>query len=833
MIAANNTVAIRSARALVECILLAIWFMGGEVSYSKDISMKIQLPINSIDSSPRAAILAWLLLALLALILCGRVLFSVDQIFGAPGTDMVQQFIAWRYFGFHELSAGQFPMWNPYIFAGAPYFGGFQAALAYPLNWPIFLLFETRTAINLSVVLHCTLMGTFTYHWLRNAKFSDEAAIMGAGFALLGGTYVTHIYAGHLPNLCAMVWFPLMLRAVDGASFQMALSRPSMRQYIPSILIGAAAVAMQILAGHPQYVFVSVIAVGIYAFFSAWGRSSLVRTVFLLIAMVGLGGAMAGVQLLSGIVASSESIRSRGVAESFAAMFSLPLENFWTLAIPNVLGSLTFRSYFGRWYFWEMCLYIGWGALLLALLGASGGRHAQYAEVTRYQRRALAVMSFSVLLISIGDSTPLHHFLYTMVPGFDRIRGVSKFAFVITLALAYWAAQGYDRLGRSTARPLAWCAAALSAFLFAIAFALQGVTGDKLLAWLVASKESYFLEDAKRHLTSEGFLLLQKELSLQSAVTFLWAGGELLIWAGLLVLVWCRPVLKPLIACIAVLQLLMWANGMVVSTSVEEQIAHWGGPASGASNEYRVANQSNKNSGMYTGAMDVSGNDPGVTVRYAELMAAIEGGNPDEASQYIDVTQPHPLHTLLRLQYVKPLAVNGGGQWLQVQDPPMPRFSLVDGFSVRRGRDAVLQRMLEPSFDPRKEVVLEQAVMPVPQSGAKGQVNVLACTSDACSIEVWLDKPALLLITDAWTPSWRIKSDKTVEIAQARYELHPGDYAFRVVALAAGEHRLTMYYSRKTLYAGAAISATALAVFLGLIVWCVWPLKERPKARTS
>ncbi|MCZ6673052.1 MAG: hypothetical protein O7C75_08940, partial [Verrucomicrobia bacterium] len=64
------------------------------------------------------------------------VLFSPSAvILSQQGTDLSSQFVYWRDFGFSQLSQGNLALWNPHIFSGMPYFGGFQSALLYPPNW--------------------------------------------------------------------------------------------------------------------------------------------------------------------------------------------------------------------------------------------------------------------------------------------------------------------------------------------------------------------------------------------------------------------------------------------------------------------------------------------------------------------------------------------------------------------------------------------------------------------------------------------------------------------------------------------------------------------------
>ena len=69
------------------------------------------------------------------------VLFSDgSKILSSPHTDIASQFIYWRDFGFTELRKGKLALWNPHLFSGAPFFGGFQSALLYPLNLPYLFL---------------------------------------------------------------------------------------------------------------------------------------------------------------------------------------------------------------------------------------------------------------------------------------------------------------------------------------------------------------------------------------------------------------------------------------------------------------------------------------------------------------------------------------------------------------------------------------------------------------------------------------------------------------------------------------------------------------------
>ena len=83
-----------------------------------------------------------------------------SRVLSHPRTDLRTQFVYWRDFGFGELRQGNLALWNPHIFSGAPFFGGFQSALLYPLNG-VYLLLPLPQAINVGIALHVFLAGLF------------------------------------------------------------------------------------------------------------------------------------------------------------------------------------------------------------------------------------------------------------------------------------------------------------------------------------------------------------------------------------------------------------------------------------------------------------------------------------------------------------------------------------------------------------------------------------------------------------------------------------------------------------------------------------------------
>jgi len=75
------------------------------------------------------------------------------------------------------------------------------------------MVFNLPFAINLNIALHVFLMGWFTYLWIAQRGSHRLSALMAAFMAMFGGAYFLHIVPGHLPNLCSMVWIPIVFMA--------------------------------------------------------------------------------------------------------------------------------------------------------------------------------------------------------------------------------------------------------------------------------------------------------------------------------------------------------------------------------------------------------------------------------------------------------------------------------------------------------------------------------------------------------------------------------------------------------------------------------------------
>lgn len=712
------------------------------------------------------------------------------RVLGADNTDLALHFLHWRQFGFGELGSGNLALWNPHIYAGVPFFGGMQSALLYPPNW-LFLVLPVGLAANWTIALNVWLLGAFMLLWALRRGLQPFAAFVAAALAMFCAPHFLRVYAGHIASMAAMAWMPLVFLAIDA---WIDSRRPRW------LLVGMAAVAMQIFAGHPQTVYLTALTAGVYSLLrkDVWG-----------VAAIYAGGAALGaVQLLTGFQATAETIRDRPMSFELAKYFSFPTENFVTFLAPGFFGDVATHPYWGRWYLWEASAFIGVAGLALAIYGM--------ARSQLQNKIPLAVTAGVAALLALGDNTPLFGVLFDWLPWFDRFRGAGKFIFASALILILFAGGGFDRIVRERGAPraAAWAAGAGAVALGAAALLLQGVDWRSVGGVVLRTGQTYL--DHARY-GDAGFLFASRSFAvLGVAVAALTLGivAALLLWTRK------EPRAVLLLGVLAVAEIFVFARlnrptfdaARIVIPELAEFLARNPG-------DYRILNLARPNSAISMKAFDAWGYDPGLTRRYAEFINWSVGEDPAKTIPYVTFKQFHPLLAMVRVKYV--VAIDDGVMTIHPGGtPPLGRVQLVDSYSIHKKREDVLQAMGAPTFDPRREVILEREPTPAPVAGeAPGRARILREGSDFMDIEAELERPSVLLVTDAWTPSWRAVALDAGD--QRHYEVMPANYVLRAVPLDRGKHRLRLEYAPGAFRWGAAISIGALAAWLAG-VWLAW-----------
>lgn len=328
------------------------------------------------------------------------------------------------------LRAGQWPLWNDTLFMGAPLLANSQAGVFYPPNLMMTWL-DTARAVNWTIVLHVFIAAGGAYVFARTRlRQSMGAAWLAAMVFGLGGYLGTQVE--HVNQLQGLAWLGWLFWAYDrtvGDARPMAGGRWAL---LPAII------ALQLLAGHTQSVFISLVGLGGYALWRlldarrASKRSYVLPLIHYLLPLVSaafVAVALAAVQLLPTLELTQHSARSGGLPVNAAVSFSLDPRLLGRALLPDYAGALPAGS--------EFAAFLPVGALLLMVLGVGQFRRGSPAL------RAITIVAGLGLLLAAGGYNPIYYALLK-VPGFDLFRAPARWLALFAFGAALLAGAGFD-----------------------------------------------------------------------------------------------------------------------------------------------------------------------------------------------------------------------------------------------------------------------------------------------------------------------------------------------------------------------------------------------------
>lgn len=345
--------------------------------------------------------------------------------------DAFVYFYPLRHYAAEQLKQGHFPLWNPYLFLGSPFFANIQTAVLYPANL-VYLWLDTPHAYSASVVGHVLLAGVSMYLFSRRTLGLSRLPSLLAAITFMFSGFMSG-QVGHVNQLNVAAWLPLLLVAFDEA-----VRRRSLGLGIGAGLVGA----LQFLAGHTQEWYFSTATLGLFALWrivvpagtaspADKGRPTLQRLRPLAyLALVGLVEAgLTAVQVIPTLELSRESIRGGGMAYREAVSFSLPPTTALYTLLPTYPAKL-FSEYVG---------YVGVAPIVLAFLAVA-------AWAARPATSFMIFMAAFGLFMAFGGYNPLYPLVYEWVPGTDLFRVPARWLLVYTFGVA-----GLAGLGAQTA----------------------------------------------------------------------------------------------------------------------------------------------------------------------------------------------------------------------------------------------------------------------------------------------------------------------------------------------------------------------------------------------
>lgn len=791
--------------------------------------------------------------------------FGVETPQNSLLSDLILQNYAWKQFIRESLAQGELPLWNPLLFAGQPFLANGQHSAYYPFSL-LFLLLPLSTAYGWFTVSQLWLAGVSAYLFGRLLGLRPSSAALtgliyqGAGFLLVSAAVFPMILAG-------AVWLPLLLGCSERVIGRVASPQGAGRT-LPWAVLGAAGLGLNVLAGHPEITYYTLLIMAAYAAWrltAVWRRERFawqrpLRAGGWLIAMVAVGLLLGAVQLLPAFTLAGTNFRQGAATLAEVRSWAFPPRQVLTLALPNFYGNPSHHSYIDaftlervpftvNWYgepnphganssswgiknYVEGGVYLGILPLALAGLGvwSLGRRSAADGGARRSSGSFLTALSICSLAFIFG--TPLYAVLYYGLPFINQLHSPFRWVFGLSVGVAALAGFGADYLAdRARSAGAARLAEAALWLLGA------GALGGALLGRLAYGRleplfTRIFLDLAQ---APDAFPSTRAFFSyvLPQALVL----GVVAILAALTLRLARRNCRWPL-AAFALIAIDLWLPNHSFHTAVDPALLTFRPQAVAWLQEqpglWRITTFApkdkafNANAGWLFGLQDVRGYDSIIDRRYVAYMEAIEPQTelPFNRIQPVKDWQAlnSPLLDLLNVRYIlttesldlPKLNQVWAGEGVRIYEnlAVMPRaYTLPQTAAFPSTADFGLAEAARQR-DLRTVLLLEGA--PLPATPPQPATPVAATVARYGNLEVWVDaavaEPGWLVLADSYAVGWRafVRPRGAPDTAEQEAPVYAANGNFRAVPLSTpGDYTVRFRYSPRSFIGG------ALATFMG------------------
>ncbi len=797
-------------------------------------------------------------------------------------SDLVLENYAWKRFLVAAFQRGELPLWNPYLFAGAPFLANGQHSALYPFT-ALFLLLPIPQAYGLFNALQLFLAGLGMYLLARAWGLGRAAATFaGVAYELSAFMVVSLVF----PMIVAgAAWFPYLLAALHAAiERRPLLGRPAA---LPWALLAALALALNILAGHIEITYYTGLigaGYGLWGALQAVGRAPRVpwreRAARALAPLgwtglaLGLGFALGAAQWVPFYEVARENFREGTATLRQVLGWAYPWRHLLVFLIPDFYGNPSHHGvrdvFTGEWMpftvnaygqpnpngaftsHWGIKNYVEGGAYLGLLPWAFA---ALALARWRSLRRSGVPLGFLALLAALSFSfafgLPLYALLYYGLPGFNQLHTPFRWIWPFTLAMAGLAGAGFDQAVRAEGGARRWAGMGL------LGMGLGTLAALGLARW-AAPEAALALADRALHALAkapEAFPNARMFFSYQfwNLLRF----GLIAAGSGLALLALRRPWGPALAIGMLALDLLQAGAGFHPAADPrrltdEPPVVRFLKADRGlwrlTTFDPHGRKTFNANGPWLYDLQDIRGYDSIILKRYVAYLSAIQPQHELPFNRIAPITDPgaldSPLLDALNVKYV-----------VTEETIASPRYTLIYEGEVRvyRNEGAMPRAWTLPltatvfhrdpiaalrQFDPRFYVVVDRPIPELERFGAPAVPRPAAVTAYGIN-EVWIDvaveEPSWLVLADTFFPGW-VAYRRPIggsERDEERLEIYAANGLFRAVALPPGRWTVRFRYSPLSVklgFFGTFIGGMA-ALFMG-IVWA-WGRLYRAEVERS
>lgn len=742
-------------------------------------------------------------------ILTGKAIF-----WGTP----VLQFIPWQVTAFEQIKQGILPLWNPLNGMGAPLLANYQLALFYPPTWIMFLIYLLGGAAGLawgqtiSVAFHLAWAGCGMVLLARKLGLGKNAqTISGLAFALCG-FLVTR--GSFFPMIWSVSWMPWVVYGTTNiVTLGNAVGKLDIRQKVDKIILLILILTMQLLSGHAQMTWYTLLFVAVWVFSLGLKKHNLKNGLIALgvfIGCVSVAFLLSAIQLLPTFEYLMQSHRAAAVNYEAAMTYS-----FWpwrglTLLSPIMFGSPVQGNYWGYGNYWEDALYIGVLPLFLALgtLGALFRKKGKSPSLHRPLVMLCWITSIISTLLALGKNFFVFPFLFKYIPTFSMFQSPTRFMILAEFCLCLLAGIRINEMQPPVGKRLYWSRlGTMGAFAIALGAFLALVLIPNIKSTLIRG----FAVFGFFALGSGLIILFQPKTDQKKG---LW--NSLLIGFVLVDLIVANWQVNPAIQAAFFKtpekdRSSSVPNSRTFLTNSDEYtikykwlfrfdsfepLVDW--------NTLYSANLADTN--LLSASATVNNFDPIVPARFANLM------------EHVSELEGSALTPWLQLMDVKTL--------VSVEDPTSYRTTKINiddssrlkWFTCVRSANneseawEMTRDLLDRGSQSTNALILENYEGFTSSDCtivSKPLMKWINNSPSASEVEVKTDQDGYLFIADTWYPGWKAWVDgKPVKIIRS-------DYNFRSIPIERGEHQVKFVYSPNSFKIGMVISLASGLFILG------------------
>lgn len=671
--------------------------------------------------------------------------------------------------------------WNPYSFAGMPFYADLQVGFFYPFN-RLLDFFVTNGklsfgALQLVIILHYFISQINFYFLAKYFKVSSIGAIIGAISYTFSMVMICHSI--HPMIVFHLSWFPLVF-----LFFVRGISESNLKfTGIAGLLLG-----MSLLSGHPQTTLYEGLILGITGLFLLiTERKNILIRLIAMVLPIALAGGIFAIQLLPSQELAKLSRRNE-VSYKLATEGSMQFKQVLNLVNPHTFGSiegsnqdnsnyfLKFDGVFQRHFFWETTAYFGIAALILGFI----------AVVYKYKDRNIqlfAIIALFSFLMALGSNGFLFNILYNL-PLIGTFRNPARMMAFAAFGFSIMAGFGFDALTKIKDRKIL-------ALLIPVGIVL-------LLSVIVASGN---------HL-EEGITADALSLNLTSQLAFVVIISSLL--AGLYFRMFNSKIIGLVLIAVCFVDLYYYGGTFNSSATepmknyeVAPQLLNQFKPKS-ADSLFRI------NMRMYRPSYMAMNRSQGLI----DQIMLIEGYNPLILQKCLPpLKNTADVFDIYNVKYEIGIDSTKGQPVFKERSTYFPRVWVVKDYVVSASDEASVKANLQKdSINLRKLAVLEED--PKINKSNDSLVYTAKITkfeNNQIEIEAESNQEALLCLSEIYYPAWK------AFVNEAETKILVNDYCFRAIKIGKGKSKIRMEYISESYAKGKYISLASLLIALALI----------------